>query len=70
MDHDNTGGVISDGCVDCGHNHCDFDLIIHLPHNFEERYTCIIIIAQLYMRLLCYHNSIYYSICIHGVYTG
>ena len=38
MDHDNTGGAVSGGRVDCSHNHCDFDLIIHLPHNFEERY--------------------------------
>ena len=36
MDHDNTGGAVSGGCDDCGHNHCDFD--INLPHNFKERY--------------------------------
>ena len=36
MEYDNTGGVVSDGCVDCGHNHCDFDL--SLSHNFKERY--------------------------------
>ena len=49
MDHDNAGGVVSDGCVDCGHNSCDFDLI--LSHTSEERYTiCIIImIAQLHV---------------------
>ena len=35
MDHDNTGGVVSDGCVDCGHNSCDF---LHLSHyNLEKR---------------------------------
>ena len=38
MDHDNTGGAVSDGCVDCGYNRCDFNLIIHLSHNFEKRY--------------------------------
>ena len=37
MDHDNTGGAVSDGCVDCGHNHCDFDLSLSYP--FEERYN-------------------------------
>ena len=36
MDHDSTGSVVSGGCDDCGHNHCDFDL--NLPHNFKERY--------------------------------
>ena len=42
MDHDNTGGVVCGGFVDCSHNHCDFDLVIHLPHNFEERYFCTV----------------------------
>ena len=42
MDHDNTGGVVSDGRDDCGHSHCDFDL--SLSHNFEER--CVGIICQ------------------------
>ena len=37
MDYDNTGGVVSDGCVGCHHSHCDFDL--SLSHNFEERYV-------------------------------
>ena len=37
MDHDNAGGVVSGGCDGCGHNSCDFDLI--LPLTFEERYT-------------------------------
>ena len=37
MDHDNTGGAVSDGCVDCGRNSCDFDL--SLSHDFEERYN-------------------------------
>ena len=52
MDHNNTGGVVSGSCVNCSHYCCDFDLIIHLPHNFEERYIaiayyfCIIIIAH------------------------
>ena len=36
MDHDSTGGTVSGGCVDCGHSHCDFDVILF--HNFEERY--------------------------------
>ena len=36
MDYDNTGSVVSGGCVNCGHNHCDFDVI--LSHNFKERY--------------------------------
>ena len=43
MDHDNTGGAVSGGCIDRGHNHCNFDL--SLSHNFEERYKfadCII----------------------------
>ena len=35
MDHVITGGVVSDGYVDCGHNSCDFDI---LSHNFEVRY--------------------------------
>ena len=42
MDHDNTGGAVSDGGVVRGHNHCDFDI---LSYNFEERYKfadCII----------------------------
>ena len=49
MDHDNAGGVVSGGCNGCGHNSCDFDLI--LPLTFEERYIlCIIImIAQLHV---------------------
>ena len=42
MDHDNTGGVVSDGCDDCGHNSCYFDII--LPLTFEERYILCIII--------------------------
>ena len=44
MDYDNTGGAVSSGCVNCSHNHCDFDLIIHLSHNFEKRYVfCMIV---------------------------
>ena len=47
MDHDNTGGAVSDGCDDCDHNHCDFNI---LSHNFEERYK----FADLLILLLIY----------------
>ena len=39
MDYNNTGSVVSGLCVNCSHNSCDFDLIIHLSHNFEKRYV-------------------------------
>ena len=45
MDYDNTGGVVSGGCDGCGHDSCDFDLI--LPLTFEERYN-------MHIRYHCY----------------
>ena len=52
MDHDNTGGVVSGGCVDCGHNHCDFGL--SLSRNFEERYVrkCVKLVTCLQRELV------------------
>ena len=46
MDHDNTGGAVNGSCVDCGHNHCDFNVI--LSDSFEERYdNCSYIFCRL-----------------------
>ena len=48
MDHDNAGGAVGGGCDGCGHNGCDFNLI--LPLTFEERYTMHnYMIAQLHV---------------------
>ena len=57
MDHDNTGGVVSGGCVDCGHNHCDFDL--SLSHNFEERYVykCVKLVTCLQRELMSIEHA-------------
>ena len=50
MDHDNTGGTVSDSCVGCGHNYCDFDVI--LSRNFEERYNLLIGLLMYVMIIL------------------
>ena len=72
MDYDNTGGTVSGGCVDCGHNHCDFDVI--LSHNFEERYVYKfaythahyfkIILARLCIMQRFIHVNFIHPVCI------
>ena len=59
MDYDNTGGAVSGGCVDCGHDHCDFDVI--LSHNFEERYK----IKLLIIMYICYVDHLTIPITMH-----
>ena len=55
MDHDSTGGAVSDGCVNCDHDHCNFDVI--LSHNFEERYKFADWIIKQYMVATCVYPS-------------
>ena len=65
MDYDNAGGVVSGGCDDCGHNSCDFDVI--LSHNFEERYkiNLLIIVIYTHVYLVYYADHLTIPLTMH-----